>query len=239
MERLLRDQTAAEWLRNFRMVFVGGGASPAALLDKAAEARIPMVLSYGMTETAAMVAAQREGDFARGDRTCGRAMPHATISVRQDGVVRVKGPSVFQGYYPESRGGDFFATVDEGALDAQGRLTINRRRDWAIISGGEKIDPVEVEAVLRTTGEFAEVAVVGVPDVEWGQKVVAAYPEGGTPDLAKVNRSVADRLAAFKRPKAFVPVAGWPRSGAGKLNRLELLRLCEQAIRAGRAGGRE
>jgi len=225
LERLLRDPAAVEWLRGFRMVFVGGAACPAELLDRAAAARLPVALSYGMTETAAMVAAQREGDFARGDRTCGRAMPHATINVREDGIVRVKGPSVFHGYHPENRTGDFYATADEGALDAQERLTISRRRDWVIISGGEKVDPAEVEAVLRSTGQFADVAVIGVPDAEWGQKVVAIYPMGGTPDLAKVGQVIASRLSDFKRPKAYVPAPEWPRTAAGKLNRAALVAL--------------
>jgi O-succinylbenzoic acid--CoA ligase len=222
VERLLRDDTAVAWLRGFRFVFVGGGPSHAALLDQAAAAKVPVVLSYGMTETAAMVAAQGEGDFQRGDRSCGVAMPHASLSVRDDGVVRIKGPSVFHGYYPERRSGDFFATADEGALDGQGRLTIQRRRDWVIISGGEKIDPAEVEEVLLATGEFRDVAVVGVPDAEWGQKLVAAYPEGEAPDLAKVGQVINSHLSAAKRPKAFVAIARWPLSAAGKLSRAEL-----------------
>lgn len=233
LERLLRSDRTVEWLRGFRLVFVGGGPSQADLLARAGAARLPLVLSYGMTETAAMVAAQREGDFLRGDRTCGTALPHARLSVRADGIVRVQGPSVFRGYYPEWREGEFFATADEGVLDAQGRLVIHRRRDWVIISGGEKIDPEEVEAALRTTGEFADVAVVGVPDPEWGQKVVAVYPEGRDPDAAKLKRALGASLPVYKRPKLFAPLAEWPRTAAGKLNRTELARLAAAAIRTG------
>ena len=233
LERLLRSERTVEWLRGFRLVFVGGGPSQADLLVRAGAARLPVVLSYGMTETAAMVAAQREGDFLRGDRTCGPAMPHARLSVRADGIVRVQGPSVFHGYYPEWREAEFFATADEGTLDGQGRLTIRQRRDLLIISGGEKINPEEIEAVLRATGEFTDVAVVGVPDAEWGQKVVAVYPAGREPDAAKLKRALRDLLPAYKRPKLLMSLAEWPRTAAGKLNRTELARLTAEAIRAG------
>lgn len=233
LERLLRSDRTVEWLRCFRLVFVGGGPSQTDLLARAGEAKLPVVLSYGMTETAAMVAAQREGDFLRGDRACGTAMPHARLSVRADGIVRVQGPSVFHGYYPEWREGEFFATADEGALDAQGRLTILKRRDWVIISGGEKIDPEEIEAVLRATGEFADAAVVGVPDAEWGQKVIVVYPAVQEPDMGKVERALSNGLPTYKRPKLLVPLAEWPRTAAGKLNRTELARLAAAAIRTG------
>lgn len=233
LERLLRSDLSVEWLRSFRLVFVGGGPSQADLLARAGAAKLPLVLSYGMTETAAMVAAQREGDFLRGDRTCGPVMPHARLSVRADGIVRVQGPSVFHGYYPEWREAGFFVTADEGTLDAQGRVVIHKRRDWVIISGGEKIDPEEVEAVLRATGEFADVAVVGVPDAEWGQKVVVVYPAGRDPDAAKLERALRDRLPVYKRPKLLAPLVEWPRTAAGKLNRTELARLAAAAIRTG------
>ncbi len=233
LERLLRSGKMEEWLRGFRLIFVGGGPSQADLLERAATANLPVVLSYGMTETAAMVAAQQEGDFLRGDRTCGTALSHARLSVRADGIVRVKSPSVFHGYYPEWREGEFFATADEGTLDEQGRLMIRKRRDWVIISGGEKIDPEEVEAVLRATGEFADVAVVGVPDPEWGQKVVVAYPAGREPDPGKLERALGASLPVYKRPKLLAPLAEWPRTAAGKLNRTEVARLAAAAIRAG------
>jgi len=91
-----------------------------------------------------------------------------------------------------------------------------------VITGGKKVQPAEVEAALRATGEFADVAVVGVPDAEWGQVVVACYATAGRPpDLARMPAALAG-LAAFKRPKRFVPIADWPRNAQGKLNRVAL-----------------
>jgi O-succinylbenzoic acid--CoA ligase len=89
-----------------------------------------------------------------------------------------------------------------------------------IITGGKKVQPTEVEAALRACGEFADVAVVGVPDAEWGEAVVACYPAGGA--SPNVGRAVA-KLAAHQKPKRFVAVADWPRNAQGKLNRAALL----------------
>jgi acyl-CoA synthetase (AMP-forming)/AMP-acid ligase II len=76
-----------------------------------------------------------------------------------------------------------------------------------------------VEAALRANGEFTDVAVIGVPDSEWGEVVVACYPAGGTrPDL----ENVAAALAPHQRPKRFVALATWPRTAHGKVNRVAL-----------------
>ncbi|MBP8257668.1 MAG: AMP-binding protein, partial [Opitutaceae bacterium] len=76
LERLLRNESMVDWLKTFRAVFVGGGPSWRGLLDRAATAGVPLVLSYGMTETAAMAVAQKPGEFLAGDRSCGRQLPH-------------------------------------------------------------------------------------------------------------------------------------------------------------------
>ena len=107
------------------------------------------------------------------------------------------------------------------------------RRDAVIISGGKKIEPEEVEAVLRSTGQFVDVAVVAVPDTEWGEMVVACYPdEGKAPDLAGVEQHLAGKLAPHKRPKRYVSVA-WPRNAQGKINRHALAALAAAKGSAG------
>ncbi len=149
LQRLLAAPSGAEWLRGFRVVFLGGGPVWPVLADASAAARVPVVLSYGMTETAAMVAAQRPEEFRDGDRTCGRALPHARVSVDAEGAVAVAGDSLFRGYWPRSRPGEFFLTDDSGTIDAEGRLRVAGRRDAVIITGGKKVQPARVEAFLR------------------------------------------------------------------------------------------
>lgn len=237
LQRLLAVRESAEWLRRFGVVLIGGAAAWKELLDAAAEKRVRVALSYGMTETAAMVAAQRPEEFLSGDRSSGTAMPHAQIACGEDGTIAIEGASLFRGYWPEWRTERRFETSDEGEIDASGRLHVRGRRDAVIITGGEKVNPLEVEAGLRASGQFDDVAVVGVPDAEWGTAVVACYARGERAiDWCAVERELAG-LAGFKRPKRFVAVEAWPRNAQGKVNRAELVRRASTASTVSEPGG--
>ena len=219
LQRLLKSRSAIAWLRGFKIVFLGGGPVWPALGDAAARERLRVSLSYGMTETAAMVTALRPEEFLLGARSCGASMPHARVSVTGAGVVKIGGASVFRGYFPETSKVRTFTTEDSGRLDERGHLHILGRRDAVIITGGKKVQPAEVEAALRASGEFADVAVIGIPDAEWGEAVVAFYPSGGpSPDLVRAGAALAGHL----RPKRFVAIADWPRNAQGKVNRAAL-----------------
>jgi O-succinylbenzoic acid--CoA ligase len=189
------------------------------LLAEAAAARLPVALSYGMTETAAMVTALRPAEFLAGTRSSGAALPHMHVSTDAGGVLRVAGDSVFRGYWPEWNDAREFITEDLARIDERDHVHVLGRRDAAIITGGEKVRPADVEAALRASGEFSDVAVIGVPDAEWGEIVVACYPAGARPP-DRVKACAA--LAGPARPKRFVAVADWPRNAQGKINRVAL-----------------
>ena len=87
-----------------------------------------------------------------------------------------------------------------------------------------------MEAALRATREFADLAVLGLPHHEWGQQVVAAYPASREPNLDKVERIVRIELSPYKRPKQYVAISEWPRTEHGKLNRVRLLELVRHAL---------
>ncbi|HVW22381.1 MAG TPA: AMP-binding protein [Opitutaceae bacterium] len=224
LQRLLGDPEAAAWMRRFQAVFVGGGPLWPDLAEAASRARIPLSPGYGMTETAAMVATLPPEGFLAGRRTSGAALPHARLSLTREGRVRVNSPALFRGYFPDWSEGDEFETEDLGALDGRGELTLLGRRDALIVTGGEKVDPAEVEAALRASGQFEDVAVVALPDPQWGEAVVACHPAGPrAPDAARVAAALAV-LAPFKRPRRIVALADWPRTAQGKINRSELAR---------------
>lgn len=234
LQRLLVNPAAVAKLKQFRAVFIGGGPLWPELAEAAATTGVPVVICYGMTETAAMVVAQTSDEFAAGDRSCGRPMPHARIEIVDEasgeilpqglaGLVRIEGASVCRGFWPDATQGASILTEDLGFLDAQGRLTILGRRDAVIITGGKKVHPAEVEAALRLSGEFADVAVIGVPDAEWGSAVVACHPPcAGKLDTQRIEAALSG-LAVYKRPKRFVAVAPWPRNAQGKLSRASLV----------------
>lgn len=219
LQRLLESEDAVAWLRRFRLVFVGGGPVWAELAEAAARADVRVALSYGMTETAAMVTALRPEEFAAGVRSSGTALPHAGVRVDAEGSILIGGASLFRGYWPQWRESAEWATGDLGQMDERGHLHVLGRRDAVIITGGKKVHPLAVEAALRGSGEFEDVVVLGVPDSEWGEAVVACYPAAQrTPDATRAGAE----LAPWQRPKRFVAVAAWPRNAQGKVDRAAL-----------------
>jgi O-succinylbenzoic acid--CoA ligase len=225
LQRLLASDGAVAWLRKFRILFLGGGPAWDGLLDGAARLELPLSPSYGATETAAMVAALRPEEFLGGRRGCGSPFPHARIEIADGGAIRIAGASLFRGYFPEMRSGRSWTSGDIGAFDPDGSLVILGRSDDIIMTGGKKISPGEVEAALRSSGQFDDVAVIGLPDPEWGQLVVACHPAGPrAPDREKIEAALSG-LASFKHPKRYAGVSPWPRNAQGKMDRLELARL--------------
>ncbi len=234
LARLLGNAEAEAWLRSFRAVFVGGGPAWPELVAAGRAARLPLGFSYGMTETAAMVAALRPEDFLAGGEGVGTALPHARIATEADGRVVIEGKSLFCGYWPETRAAGPWRTDDLGEIDATGRLRVLGRADALMITGGEKVDPAEVAAVLR--GAVPEVEVVGVPHPEWGSEVVALYPlVAGAAAVPEVvwRAALAGKLTPAKVPKRLVavPASVWPRNAQGKVNRVALADLAREAGR--------
>jgi O-succinylbenzoic acid--CoA ligase len=225
LQRLIASAESAAWLSQFDAIFIGGAPSWPALLAAAAAADLPLSLGYGMTETAAMAAGLLPGEFRAGERSSGLSLPHLKMDLTPDGVVRITGESVYRGYFPQWEDSRTFLTEDLANFDFTGRIRLLGRRDAVIITGGKKVDPAEVEAVLRAAGLFADVAVLGVPDAEWGQRVTAFFPATqAAPEPFALERALSD-LAGFKRPRRYVAVQEWPRNAQGKVNRKRLLEL--------------
>ena len=223
LERLLGDAGAVAWLKSLRIIFLGGAPAWPDLLDRAAARGLPLSLGYGMTETAAMVTALRPEEFLAGARNNGPALPHATVRIGAGDTIVLGGDALFRGYHPEWRDQRDFTTQDRGLLDERNHLFVLGRRDAVIITGGEKVDPVEIEAVLRGTGQFPDLVVLGLPDAKWGQLLVVVYPGQAHPDFHAVIR-VTNGLAHYKRPKSYIPLVGaWPATAQGKINRAALV----------------
>lgn len=225
LARLLGDPAAEAWLRRFGAVFLGGGPAWPELVEEAATAGLPLAFSYGMTETAAMVTALRPAEFVAGRRGCGVTLPQARVLIEGDGEIVIASEALFRGYWPDRRSPGPWSPGDLGKWDEVGSLHVLGRRDALIISGGEKINPAEVESALRDAGAPAEVVVCGMPDPRWGQRVVVAYPgPAAPPELESTWRAaLAGRLAVYKHPKQFLALTPWPRNAAGKVDRARLL----------------
>jgi malonyl-CoA/methylmalonyl-CoA synthetase len=147
----------------------------------------------------------------------------------ETGVIEIRGPSVFSGYWrmPEKTAEEFtadgyFITGDVGRLDADGRLWISGRAKDLIISGGYNVYPKEVELILDEQPGVRESAVIGVPHPDFGEGVVAVVEGQG--DEAALIAALRGRLAGYKTPKRVVFVEALPRNAMGKIQKALLRR---------------
>ena len=225
LRRLLASDFGRDWLRGFDVVLLGGGAVPEAVASEARAAGIRCALGYGMTETMAMATALRPDEFLAGRSDSGEPLPHADVDVDVTNRIQVGGASLFRGYWPEYREPGPWLTADRGQFETDGGLRVWGRMDDLINSGGEKVDVAEVERVLMALIPGESLAVLGVADAKWGQRVVACYQGGSRwlePDEIEIK--LAGKLAKFKWPKAYVRIDPWPVNQMGKVNRGELRR---------------
>jgi o-succinylbenzoate---CoA ligase len=226
LQRILA--THPQWLRQFKAVLIGGAPVWPRLLELARQAQIPLSLSYGMTETAALVAALQPQDFLAGVNASGQALPHVQLQIQASGHIMVRSESVMLGYYPQVSTAGEWLTDDLGAIDRQGCLQIWGRASHKIITGGEKVFPAEVEAVIRSTGLVTDVYVLGVPDSEWGERVVAVYV--GVAEISQMQAAIQGQLSNFKQPKTWWAVSEIPRNSQAKIDRSQILELLSGAL---------
>jgi o-succinylbenzoate---CoA ligase len=212
-----------DWLQSFRAVMIGGAPLTKELADRARALQIPLSPCYGCTETAAMVTAMPPADFLAGHFSSGLPLPHVQLTIDVDGRIKIQSNAFMEGYYPSTANPQ--ALDDLGEIDDRGHLQILGRASQKIISGGEKIFPNEVEAVILATGLVADVCVIGWPDADWGEKVVALYVPLDPVDISVLKGAISEQLSKFKQPKNWLTVSVIPRNSQGKLERHVLLNL--------------
>lgn len=196
----------------FRLIVVGGTGIP--------DDRPPNTVStYGLTETMGGVVYDR------------RPLPGVEVRTGRDGEVELRSPTALRCYRTEDGehdpkfDGGWLATGDIGVVGDDGLVAIHGRADDVVVTGGEKVWPDGVEAVLRRLAGVAEVAVIGRPDPEWGQLVVAVVePAAGAaaPTLAVARAAVKEVLPPWCAPRALEVVAALPRTPSGKVRRAAL-----------------
>jgi len=222
LQRLLLDARPPVPLAGFSSVLLGGAAAPAGLLAAARAAGVPVVTTYGMTETCG------------GCVYDGVPLDGTQVAIRGDddgrpaeaGRIWISGPVLFSGYRPGGYGGvappdgvRWFRTGDLGRLDASGRLVVRGRADDVINTGGHKVVPGEVAAALQTCPGVKDVAVVGQPDPEWGERVIAVVvpaDPADPPALELIRLHVRERLPRYAAPSRVVMVDAVPMLPSGK-----------------------
>ena len=221
-------------LSSLRRVIAGSDAMPPELIHQIRQ-RIPQagyLQNYGLTESGPVLTYLRENapPEAYGSNGSAHAQSEIQIVNADDepvpigtiGEVVARSEHLMIGYWglpeqtAEAMRGGWLHTGDQGHFDADGNLWITGRQKDLIITGSEHVYPAEIEAVLRLHAGVDEVAVIGVPDVEWGESVAAiVVPAGIGSDAlaAELTAFVRERMSAFKRPKHVVFVDDLPRTG--------------------------
>lgn len=222
--RVLDDEAATAAARTFDAILVGGAATSPTLLARARAAGVQVVTTYGMTETCG------------GCVYDGVALDGVQVDVDAEQRVSLTGPVLATGYlgrpdldattFVTQRGARWLRTADRGRV-VDGRLQVLGRLDDVLVSGGVKVDPQAVEAVVAAQPGVREVCVVGVPDQHWGQCVVAVVvtSDGAAPSLQDLRASVAAALGPASAPRQVVVVDALPLRGPGKPDRRAVARL--------------
>ena len=221
-----------------RAVLLGGGPAPRPLLEEAARRSMPVLQTYGLTETCSQVATLGQADALRKLGSAGLPLLTSTLRIEVDGrdaevgevgEILVAGPTVCAGYLhrPDATAAairdGWLHTGDLGWRDDEGHLYVADRRDDLIVSGGENVYPAEVESALLEHPAIEEAAVVGLPDDRWGARVVAVVvPHAGVeaPSTSAIEAHLRERLAGYKVPReVIVEAEPLPRTASGKLPR--------------------
>ena len=191
--------------------------------------------AYGLTESCSGDTLMEAGMEIAKIGSTGRAVPHVSIEIRDDGgrllapgesgEICLLGPKITKGYWRDLRKtaasffGDWFRTGDVGYLDQDGFLFLTDRKKDMIISGGENIASSEVERVIYRLPQVSEAAVIGLPDAQWGERVVAVVvlKAGAHITAEELQRYCRAHLAGFKVPRQFLMRENLPRNPSGKV----------------------
>lgn len=229
--------------RNMRL-FISGSAPLLAQTHQAFEDRTGhrILERYGLTETSMNTSNPLEGPRKSG--TVGLPLPGVDLRIETSGQnatgeIQIKGPNVFKGYWglKEKTANAFtsdgyFQTGDLGEIDEDGYITIVGRSKDLIISGGLNIYPKEIETIIDAQPEVDESAVIGLPDPDFGERVVAIVVENakGAVDPISLKSMLARSLAKYKLPKEIIIIDSLPRNSMGKVMKKDLRDLVYQDL---------
>lgn len=237
--RLLQDDRLTKTNTGHMRLFISGSAPLLAEIHRLFQERTGHAIleRYGMTETNMITSNPYDGDRVPG--SVGYALPSVSVRVvdpesgakviaGEPGMIEVKGPNVFKGYWnmpektkEEFRPDGYFITGDIGTMEPDGRVSIVGRGKDLIISGGYNIYPKEIENEIDAIPGVVESAVVGVPHPDFGEGVTAIVVQQPNADLdaARITSSLEGRLARFKQPKRIIFVNDLPRNTMGKVQK--------------------
>lgn len=235
LERILREleRRDVNVSPKFQTMLAGGGPVPSNYLERAIAKQIPILQTYGMTETSSQTATLSPEDAVRKLGSSGKPLYLSFIRIdgatgpNEEGEICIRGNHVTPGYIgqyrdtPSQKNG-WLHSGDIGYFDDEGYLFVVDRRSDLIISGGENIYPAEVENAILKHPSIREAGVCGMQDLQWGQVPVAFVVSDEDISLDSLQEFLRTKLASYKIPKALLRVDEMPRNASNKLLRREL-----------------
>ena len=248
--RLMANPQGLAWLRGCRVIWVGGASLPDPLAAQARRQGLRLAPCYGATETAAMVAALSPERFLAGEAGCGFALAGGELRIAPvaAAALEVRTARLSPGWLEAGRlcplpldGEGWWRSGDAARLEG-GRLTVLGRLDGALQSGGETVFPELLEGRLLAAAAAAAlpleaVLLLGLPDAEWGERLVALVrpgPEADAADLIRALEAITARWWPAERPRHWQLCPSLATTAAGKWERARWRRWLQEAIRAGR-----
>lgn len=247
LQELLENYPKKRYNETFKAMLLGGGPISPKALEKCEDYGIPVIQSYGMTETCSQVVALSFEDAGAKIGSAGKPLLGMSIKIVDDqekilepnnvGEILLKGNNVVRHYLNGEQWqtvkwttDGWFKTGDMGYLDEEGYLYLVSRLSELIISGGENIYPTEIEHVLQEFPGVEEVAVIGEPDEKWGAVPVAYIVGESTITVEKINTFAKNYLAKYKLPKRIYICHSLPKTASGKLAKHRLTTIEREAF---------
>lgn len=228
--------------KDFKNILVGGGFVDDELINSAMKKGWNISKVYGSSETSSFVAAFYLNDFKNKIKSSGKALPPNQILIVDEkkvslapnsiGEIAVKSNAVFNGYLnndietKNKLNKDIYYTGDMGYLDEDGLLFVEARRSDLIVTGGENVNPFEIERHLLSHKNIKDCCVIGLDDKTWGQIVAAAIvPENKSLSEEQIQNHLKENLAGFKVPKKILLVDYLPKTSLGKIEKEKVIGL--------------
>jgi len=223
---------------NHKFLFIGGGPSNEELIKSALELGWNIVKVYGSTETCSMISSVSIKEFPNKINSSGKAFSGNSIAILDEnhkeikkgkvGEILIRSEAISKGYLNfenKNFGNKSYLTNDFGKLDKDGFLFVEMRREDLIVTGGENVNPTEVENEIKNLFGVDNCIVVGIDDSKWGQKICALIQTNKILNVDRIKLELKDKLPSFKIPKEFLFTNILPQNDLGKINRTEIKKL--------------
>lgn len=219
--RLLHAGFPGESTETLKAILLGGGPLPEKIIRLAAERGLPLYCTYGCTEMASQVTTTGRAASTEELLTSGKTLSYRECRISPAGEIQVRGQTLFAGYLEDAvlrkpfRAEGWFGTGDLGYFDPSGNLVVTGRKDNMFISGGENIQPEEIERALLGLDSIEQAIVVSIADREFGARPAAflRFSAGAQREEQEIRTKLESLLPGYKIPIKFLP---WPQGSGGE-----------------------